>query len=58
MRSPLTQCKIEGLIAIALLKEACQQEGKYNVLFTSILSLIFPLRPLYNPWQIWAISRP
>jgi hypothetical protein len=30
MRSPLTQCKTEELTAIALLKEACQQEDKYS----------------------------
>lgn len=32
----------QGLNAIVLLKEACQQEGKYNVLFTSIIEPDLP----------------
>ena len=42
MRSPLTKCKTEELTAIAFLKEACQQEGKYNVLFASIIEPYLP----------------
>jgi len=49
MRSPLTQCKTEELIAIALLKEACQQEGKYSVFAHIYIESYFPSSPLYNP---------